>query len=137
MTPHEVSCKYSPLALAYIGDSVFEVYMREKILKRNIVRVEQLQKEVTKYVSAKGQAKALNELVEKNVLTDAELDIVKRGRNYKRSTHPHHTDVVTYKYATGLEALIGYLYLKKDVKRLKEILDEIEVNTCISVEKMS
>ena len=125
------------ITLAYIGDAVFEIYIREKMLNKNIVRVEQLQKEVTKYVSAKGQAKALNELMDKDVLTDVELDIVKRGRNYKRGTHPHHTDIITYKYATGLEALIGYLYLKKDIDRLKEILDEIEVNTCISMERMS
>ena len=60
-------------------------------------------------------------------VSEEELDIIKRGRNYKRSSHPKHTDVVTYKYSTGFEALIGYLYLSNNKERLTEILNQIEV----------
>ena len=116
------------VALAYLGDSIYEVYIREFLIKRGIAKVEELTKVATKYVSAKGQATILKELIDKNYFTDEELDIIKRGRNYKRSSHPKHTDVVTYKYSTGFEALIGYLYLSNNIERLTQILNQIEVN---------
>ena len=62
-----------------------------------------------------------------NYLTEEEIEIVKRGRNYKRTTHPKNTDILTYKQSTGFESLIGYLYLSKQTDRLKEILNKIEV----------
>ena len=86
-----------------------------------------LTKEATKYVSAKGQATILKNLLDENYFTDEELDIIKRGRNYKRSSHPKHTDIITYKYSTGFEALIGYLYLSNKQERLSQILNKIEV----------
>lgn len=116
------------VALAYLGDSVYEVYIRELLIKKGIAKVEDLTKEATKYVSAKGQATILKDLIAKNYFTEEELDIIKRGRNYKRSSHPKHTDVITYKYSTGFEALIGYLYLSNRQERLTEILNQIEVN---------
>lgn len=116
------------ITLAYLGDAIYEIYIREKLIKQGIAKVEDLQKEATKYVSAKGQANILKELLEKNILTENELDIIKRGRNNKRSIHPKHTDIVTYKYSTGFEALIGYLYLDNQQTRLTEILNQIEVN---------
>ena len=61
--------------------------------------------------------------MEEEFFTEEELDVIKRGRNYKRSSHPKHTDVVTYKYSTGFEALIGYLYLTKQTERLNEFLN--------------
>ena len=115
------------ITLAYLGDAIYEIYIREKLIKKGIAKVEELQKEVTKYVSAKGQANILNKLIEDNDLTEEELEIVKRGRNYKRSSHPKHTDIITYKYSTGFEALIGYLYLDNQQTRLTEILNKIEV----------
>lgn len=114
------------IALAYLGDSVFELYIREHFIKKGISKVETLQKEATKYVSAKGQAKILTYLIDNNILTNNELDIVKRGRNNKRSNHPKNTDIITYKLSTGFESLIGYLYLTKK-ERLYEILNSIEV----------
>lgn len=115
------------IALAYLGDSIYEVYIREKLLKLGIQKVELLQKEAVKYVSAKGQAKILNYLIDNKLLKDEELDVVMRGRNNKRASHPKNTSIVTYKLSTGFESLIGYLYLtNKD--RLKEILNYIEVN---------
>jgi len=115
------------VTLAYLGDAIYEVYIREKLIKNKIAKVEELTKEATNYVSAKGQANILTTLLEKNFFTEEELDVIKRGRNYKRSSHPKHTDIITYKHSTGFEALIGYLYLKEDIIRLKEILNEIEV----------
>ena len=115
------------ITLAYIGDAIYEIYIREKLIEQGIQKVEELQKEATKYVSAKGQANILNNLLENNILTEEEIDIIKRGRNNKRSSHPKHTDIITYKLSTGFEALIGYLYLSKNIKRLEEILKHIEV----------
>ena len=115
------------ITLAYLGDAIYEVYIRDLLIKRGIAKVEDLTKEATKYVSAKGQASILKELIDKNCLTEEELDVIKRGRNNKRSSHPKHTDIVTYKYSTGFEALIGYLYLSNNHDRLAEILNQIEV----------
>ena len=114
------------IVLAYLGDAIYEVYIRESLINKGINKVERLQVESVKYVSAKGQAKILDNLISTGILNEGETDIVKRGRNYKRSAHPKNTDIVTYKYATGFETLIGYLYLtNKD--RLNEILNQIEV----------
>ena len=114
------------LALAYLGDAVYEVYIREKLINKGINNVDKLQTESVKYVSAKGQANILDKLIDNNFLSDEEIEIVKRGRNYKRSSHPKNTDIITYKCSTGFEALIGYLYLiNKD--RLNEILNQIDV----------
>lgn len=115
------------VTLAYLGDAIYEVFIREKLIKKGISKVEYLTKEATNYVSAKGQANILKKLIEEEYFSEEELDIIKRGRNYKRSSHPKHTDVVTYKYSTGFEALIGYLYLSNNIKRLTEVLNQIEV----------
>ena len=115
------------ITLAYLGDAIYEVYIREKMIKEAPLKVEQLQKKAINYVSAKAQAKILSNLIDTNALTDEELDIVKRGRNYKRSSHPKNTDIITYKLSTGFETLIGYLYLSGKTTRLREILELIEV----------
>ena len=121
----DVNC-INVLALAYLGDSVYEVYIREKLINKGINNVDKLQTKSVKYVSAKGQAKILDELIDNDFLSEEEIEIVKRGRNYKRSSHPKNTDIITYKCSTGFETLIGYLYLtNKD--RLKEVFDKIDV----------
>ena len=114
------------IVLAYLGDSIYEVYIRERLINKGLVKVDDLQKEAINYVSAKAQVRILNEMLDSNYLTDEEIDVVKRGRNYKRNIHPKNTDIITYKMSTGFEALIGYLYLK-DKKRLEEVLEFIEV----------
>ena len=114
------------ITLAYLGDAIYEVYIREKMIKEAPLKVEQLQKKAINYVSAKAQAKILSNLIDTNALTEEELDIVKRGRNYKRSSHPKNTDIITYKLSTGFESLLGDLYLN-DTERLYEILNLIEV----------
>lgn len=115
------------VALAYLGDAIYEVYIRERLILMGISHALELQKRAVLYVSAKGQASILNRLLEEGKLTEEEIQVVKRGRNYKRSSHPKHTDILTYKLSTGFEALIGYLYLSKNHDRLAEILGYIEV----------
>lgn len=109
------------LVLAYLGDSVFEIIVRKYLIGQGINKVNTLQKEAIKYVSAKGQCSFVTKLIEENKLTDDELEIFYRGRNHKSNSHPKNTDIITYKYATGFEAIIGYLYLKNDYKRIEEI----------------
>lgn len=113
------------ITLAYLGDAVYEVYVRNYLIKKGIAKVEELQKEAINLVSAKSQSRILNYLIDNNILNEEEIDIVKRGRNYKRDSHPKNTDIVTYKMATGFESLIGYLYLENYIDRLNEIIDII------------
>ena len=113
------------ITLAYLGDSIYEVYVREYLINKGIAKVEDLQRESIKYVSAKSQCKILSYLMDNNLLTENELDIVKRGRNYKRASHPKNTDIITYKMSSGFEAMIGYLYLNNDYERLNEIMNYI------------
>lgn len=109
------------ISLAYLGDAVYELYIREYLLNSGIAKVEDLMHESVKFVSAKSQSLILRNLIENNFLTDEECNIVNRGRNYKRNSHPKNTDIITYKMSTGFETLIGYLYLE-DRNRLNEII---------------
>lgn len=113
------------ITLAYLGDAVYEVYVRDYLIKKGIAKVEDLQKEAINLVSAKSQSKILDYLINNNILNDEEIDIVKRGRNYKRECHPKNTDIITYKMATGFETLIGYLYVEKKIERINEIINVI------------
>ena len=99
---------------------------REKLIKEGINDSNKLQKLIIEYVSAKGEVKALNYLIENNYLTEEEQEIIKRGRNYKNNNHPKNTDIITYKLSTGFEALLGDLYINNK-ERLEEILNLIEV----------
>ena len=110
------------ITLAYMGDAVYEVYIRKALIEKNIALVDDLQKVAVNYVSAKSQSKILNFLIDNGVLTLEEMDVVKRGRNYKRASHPKNTDILTYKNSTGFEALIGYLYLNNNKERLDNIM---------------
>lgn len=112
------------LVLAYLGDAIYEVYIRKYLIDKNIVKVDNLQKEAVKYVSAKAQAKIINNLIEQNILTEEELEIFYRARNHKGTRHPKNTDIVTYKHSTGFEAIIGYLYLENK-ERLNKIINII------------
>lgn len=111
------------ITLAYMGDAVYEVYIRKALIEKKIALVDDLQKIAVNYVSAKSQSKILNLLIDKDVLTLEERDIVKRGKNYKRASHPKNTDILTYKNSTGFEALIGFLYLSNNKERLNEIMN--------------
>ena len=113
------------LVLAYMGDTIYEDYIRKYLITKGIGNVNDLQTEALKYVSAINQAKFLTEMIDNNYLSEKELDIVKRARNYKTTSHPKSCDIITYKYATGLEALIGYLYLDNNIERVNEIMNFI------------
>lgn len=127
----------NPLALAYLGDSIYEIYIRKYLLEQGIIKVKDLQTAAVKYVSAKGQAYYLKNWLDKNLLTKQELDIVYRARNHKGNRHPKNTDIITYKHATALEALIGYWYLEKNFYRLGQMMKRIlEELTCTYMEKM-
>ena len=113
------------ITLAYLGDAVYEVYVRDYLIKKGIAKVEELQKEAINLVSAKSQSKILDYLINNNILSDDEINIVKRGRNYKRECHPKNTDIITYKMSTGFETLIGYLYFDNKIDRIDEIINII------------
>ena len=112
--------------LALLGDAIYSLYIRAELIKQGINNIEKLQKKQVEYVSAKGETKILNYLIDNNILTEEELDIVKRGRNYKNNSHPKNTDIITYKLSTGFESLLGDLYISNK-NRLEEILNLIEV----------
>ena len=114
----------SPLVWAYIGDSVYEQYIREYLVTNTKYKPHKLHMEATKYVKAGAQAEILKKLV--NELTDEELDIVRRTRNTQNHHLPKNASVTEYMYSTAFEGLIGYLYLTGQKERLKELLDKIE-----------
>lgn len=113
------------LVLAYLGDTIYENYVRHFLVKSGISNVNDLQKTAIKYVSAVAQAGFLTKMIDEEVLSEEEINVVKRARNYKTTSHPKNCDIVTYKYATGLEALIGYLDLENKNMRIDEIMKYI------------
>ena len=110
----------SPLTWAYVGDCVYELYIRTKLINQTNLKPHKLHIETIKYVKAQAQAELLKNIYEK--LTEEEKDIVRRGRNAENHHLPKNCDVQNYMYATAFEALIGYLYLTKKNQRIKEIL---------------
>lgn len=116
------------LALAYIGDAIYEIYIREYLISKGICKVNDLQKEAIKYVSAKAQYNYLSKMIDEHFFTDEELNIIFRARNHKVDHKPKNCDISTYKYATGLEAIIGYLYLNKNNERIEKIMNYIKEN---------
>lgn len=109
----------SPLVLAYIGDSVMDLFVRTYFATSVNETVSKLNARAIKVVKASAQAKILHML--DDVLDDDEKDIVRRGRNAKSATMPKNADVTDYRLATGLEALLGYLFLSGNTKRISEL----------------
>ena len=112
----------SPLTWAYVGDAVYELYIRTNLVNKTKLKPHKLHIESIKYVKAKAQANILKEIMDK--LTDDEKEIVRRARNAENHHLPKNANVQDYMYSTAFEALIGYLYLTKQNDRLKEILDK-------------
>lgn len=110
----------NPLVLAYIGDAVYELYVRMYIAKKGAIKTNSLHKASIGFVCAKAQANILTR-IEKE-LDEDELNIVRRGRNAHSNTIPKNASVADYKKATAFEALIGYLFLKNNIERLEEIV---------------
>lgn len=111
------------IALAYIGDGIYEVAVRQHLLEKGLTRPNDLQKNAVKFVSAKAQAWLIAQMEEENFLTEEEELYFKRGRNAHSKTSAKNTDVVTYRISTGFEAVVGILHLTKNEKRLSEFLD--------------
>lgn len=113
--------QFSPLILAYIGDGVYELFVRTKVIEDNEnMPVHKLHKETVKYVQAHAQACSMESMLD--ILSEDELAVYKRGRNTKSNTMPKNADMSEYRKATGFEALIGYLYLSGDETRLNELM---------------
>ncbi|SJZ92043.1 Mini-ribonuclease 3 [Garciella nitratireducens] len=110
----------NPLILAYIGDAIYEVSVRKYLIQSKKKSVNQLHKTAIQFVKAKSQSCIIHYMMDN--LTPEEQMIVKRGRNSKSQTVPKHANISDYRYATGFEALIGYLYLIGEEKRLVNIL---------------
>lgn len=113
------------LVLAYLGDSVYENYVRRHLIEQGFAKVNDLQKASISFVSAVSQAKFIRIMINSNFFNDFELSIVKRARNYKTTSHPKNCDIITYKYATALEALVGYYDLINNNERNDEIMNFI------------
>ena len=114
---------YGALALAYMGDAVYETIIRRHLLEKANMPANKLHKLAKDYVSANAQS-TLMDIIEPH-LTEEELAVYKRGRNAKPHTVPKNTDINVYKRATGLETLIGYLYLTGSTSRIDELVSLI------------
>lgn len=112
--------EFSPLALAFLGDSVYELYVRTKIISGGNRPAGELHNIAVGYVKAKAQSAAMHEI--KDSLSEEELSIYKRGRNTNVHTVPKNADMNDYRQATGLECLVGYLFLTGQNERLEEVL---------------
>ena len=113
----------SPLTLAFVGDTVFDLFVREKLVCEANRPVNRLHKAATEYVKASAQAQAVHKI--SDVLTEKELSVLKRGRNAHTNHKAKNASEGDYHYATGLEALFGYLYLCGEINRLRELFDLI------------
>ena len=111
--------------LAYLGDAVYELAIREYLLINDKNKVHILKEHSTDYVSANSQSDILDYLIENNFLTDMELELIKRARNYRPNSKPKHTLIKDYKKATALEALFGSLYMNNDKRRIEELINII------------
>jgi ribonuclease-3 family protein len=107
-------------ALAFLGDAVYEVYVRNFLIGKGEARADRLHRSAVKYVRAEAQARSLKTIMDK--LTEDEISLVKRASNKKNSTKPQNVAPVIYKWSTAFEALIGYLYISDDSERLEEVI---------------
>lgn len=112
--------EYSPLALAYIGDAVYEMFVRTYVLNKGNAPVNKLHKASRELVRAGTQAKIYH--IIETELSEEEQDVLRRGRNAKSISTPKNADMTEYRHATGLEALIGYLYIQGNIERISELI---------------
>lgn len=112
--------EYSPLALAYIGDSIYDLFIRTMILSKGNRHVTQMHRDSVHFVKAHSQAVSAYEI--ESILTEDEMRVLKWGRNAKSNTTPKNADITDYRMATGFETLIGYLYLNGENERLSHLM---------------
>ena len=115
---------YNLYQLSFIGDAVFELLVRNYLLEKGVIKLNDLQNKTLLFVTAKKQSEFVKYLTLNNHLTVKEMDLIRRGRNLKTHKSPKNCDIITYKYATAFEILIGFLYYE-DKNRLKEIFNII------------
>ena len=122
--------EYSPLTLAYIGDCVYDLVIKNLVINAGNKQVNKLHQETSSLVQASTQSLMMRTMQEH--LTEEEHAVYKRGRNAKSVSPAKNQSITDYRRATGFEALLGYLYLKKDYKRMLELikigLDSLESN---------
>ena len=123
MNKEEILRQYSPLALAYLGDGVYELFVRNYVLSQGNCQSQKLHAKAQKFVNCAAQEHFLELLHDR--LTEEEREVVRRGRNAKTHSKPRSADYGTYHAATGFEALWGYLYLAGEQARLQELFDRI------------
>ncbi|GAJ25829.1 ribonuclease III family protein [Liquorilactobacillus sucicola DSM 21376 = JCM 15457] len=111
------------IALAYMGDAIYEVYIRKHLLQSGITKPTKLHHRATHYVSAKAQAFLIDKMNEKEIMTEHEAEYFRRGRNAKSHTSAKNTSVLTYRISTGFEALFGYLFLSGQTERLDRLAE--------------
>ncbi|MGE7781907.1 Mini-ribonuclease 3 [Peribacillus sp. NPDC097264] len=112
------------LALAYMGDAVYETYIRHHLIQNGVVKPNLLHKKATSFVSAKAQSKIIHFFLESGWLSEEETAVVRRGRNAKSGSVPKNTDVQTYRYSTAFEALMGFLYLSGRIERMEDLVEK-------------
>ena len=115
-------CSYSPLALAYMGDAVYEVLIRTRVMNRGSMQVNKMHKKSASLVKAEAQARMIQALQEE--LTEEETAVYKRGRNAHSATSAKNASIRDYRMATGFEALVGYLYLTGQYERLLKLVHD-------------
>lgn len=118
MTENDTYKQLNGIALAYLGDAVYEVYIRRHLINKGITKPTKLHHTATNFVSAKAQAALIDAMKEQEILSETETEYFKRGRNSKSHTSAKNTSVLTYRISTGFEALMGYLSLSGQQERL-------------------
>lgn len=118
------AAKINPVTLAFLGDAVYALYVRERLVRSNTGKAGELQKTASKVLSAKGQSAILERILP--LFTQDEEDVYKRGRNAKKATKSKNADAGEYARSTGFEAVLGYLYLAGDTQRIERLLSVLE-----------
>ncbi|MGM9929589.1 MAG: Mini-ribonuclease 3 [Bacillus sp. (in: firmicutes)] len=122
-TNHKIKpLELNSLALAYMGDAVYEKYIRHHLLLTGAVKPHLLHRAATRFVSAKAQNQVIHYFLDEGLLSEEEQGVVRRGRNAKSGSIPKNTDVQTYRYSTAFEALIGYLFLSEQIERMEHLI---------------
>ena len=116
------------LKLAYMGDSIYENLIRDYVINTytDKLKMNDIHKITTSFVCANMQSKIIDKMIDDNFLNDKEIDIFKSARNCHNTTKSKHSSIVDYRKATGFEAVLGYLYFKKDYDRLKQLFDYVK-----------
>lgn len=121
MTEEQDYQQLNGIALAYMGDAAYEVFVRRHLIEQGLTKPTKLHHKATMYVSAKAQAALIDLMNKDEILSEEEQNYFRRGRNAKSYTHAKNTSVMTYRISTGFEALFGYLTLSNQTDRLAEL----------------